>query len=172
METIKFIFIFLLSVLVSCNNSTEKSVNNRKPVTKELADLNSYFVQKDKERIQNYIERKSLDMNESPSGLWYRIIKEGSGVFFKENDTIMMDYECSLLDGTICYSSKKLGLKRVVLGNGELEAGLNEGLRLLKPGGEAIFILPPFVAFGLIGDGKAVPPRATLVYEIKILNRK
>jgi FKBP-type peptidyl-prolyl cis-trans isomerase FkpA len=172
MKTLKFTFIFLISALVSCNNSSEKNVNDRKPGEKELAELNSYFVQKDKERIQNYIERKNLEMKESPSGLWYGIIKVGRGAFFKENDRIIMDYECSLLDGTTCYSSKNIGPKEVVLGKGELEAGLNEGLRLLKPGGEAVFILPPFLAYGLLGDGKAVPPRATLIYEIKILDNE
>ena len=100
------------------------------------------------------------------------IKKEGQGDFFKDNDRIVMDYECSLLDGTKCYSSKKQGPKEIILGRNEIESGLNEGLRMLKPGGEAIFILPPFLAFGILGDNKAIPPRATLVYEIKILNKK
>jgi FKBP-type peptidyl-prolyl cis-trans isomerase len=80
-----------------------------------------------------------------------------------------MDYECSLLDGTDCYSSKELGPKAVVLGRSEMEAGLNQGLRMLKPGGEAIFILPPFLAYGLPGDGKKIPSRAVIVYHITIL---
>lgn len=172
MGTIKFSFIFLLSALLSCNNNSEKNVNNRKPGKNEIEELNSYFVQKDKERIQNYIERKNLKMKESSSGLWYLIVTEGKGEFFKENDRIIMDYECSLLDGKSCYSSKNLGPKEVILGKRELEAGLNEGLRLLKPGGEAVFILPPFLAYGLIGDGKFIPPRATIVYKINILNVK
>ena len=83
-----------------------------------------------------------------------------------------MDYKCSLLDGTLCYSSEELGAREVILGRGEIEAGLNEGLRMLRPGGEAVFILPPFLAFGLIGDDKAIPPRSTLVYEVKILNKE
>lgn len=170
MRALKFVFIFLLSALVSCNNNSEKNVNTQKPGSKELADLNRYFVQKDRERIQNYIERKKLKMKESESGLWYLILKEGRGEFLKENEKVIMDYECSLLDGTKCYSSKTLGPKEYIMGKGEIEPGLNEGLRLLKPGAEAIFILPPFLAYGLIGDSKAIPPRAILVYEIKILN--
>lgn len=172
MRTIKLTIFFLLFALISCNNNSEKNVNIRKPGKNKLAELNSYFVQKDKERIQNYIERKNLKMKESPTGLWYMIIKEGRGEFFKDNDRIIMDYECSLLDGTPCYSSKTLGPKEIVLGKSEIESGLNEGLRLLKPGGEAAFILPPFLAYGLIGDSKAVPSRATIVYEIKVLNDK
>jgi FKBP-type peptidyl-prolyl cis-trans isomerase FkpA len=172
METTNFLFIFLLTALLSCNNTSEKSVNNRKPGKNEIEELNSYFIQKDRERIQNYIERKNLKMKESSSGLWYLILAEGTGAFFKENDRIIMDYNCSLLDGKTCYSSKNLGPKEVILGEGELEAGLNEGLRLLRPGSEAVFILPPFLAYGLVGDGKSIPPRATIVYEIKIVKWK
>jgi FKBP-type peptidyl-prolyl cis-trans isomerase len=51
-----------------------------------------------------------------------------------------------------------------------MEAGLNQGLRMLKPGAEAIFILPPFLAYGLPGDGKKIPSRAVIVYRITILN--
>lgn len=166
------LFLLILSSF-SCNNNKESGViNAKKPGEKELADLNSYLVQKDRERIQNYAVRKKLKMKESRSGLWYMIKKEGQGDFFKDNDRIVMDYECSLLDGTKCYSSKKQGPKEIILGRNEIESGLNEGLRMLKPGGEAIFILPPFLAFGILGDNKAIPPRATLVYEIKILNEK
>lgn len=162
------IFIILVLFLYSCNKKQEKAVNIRKAGLKELTDLNIWMVQKDREKIQNYIERKNLLMKESPSGLWYQVRKEGSGKFFAEKDRIIIDYECSLLDGTLCYSSKTSGPKEIVLGRTELESGLNEGLKMLKPGGEAIFILPPFLAFGLLGDSKAIPGRATLVYEIKV----
>ena len=144
--TIRYIiFILLLSLSVSCNNNSEKSITGSRPGKNEMADLNRYFVQKDKERIQNYIERKNLNMTESPTGLWYQIINEGNGDKFTDNDKVLMDYECSLLDGTKCYSSETLGPKEIILGKSEMEAGLNEGLRLLKPGAEAIFIIPPFL---------------------------
>jgi FKBP-type peptidyl-prolyl cis-trans isomerase len=51
-----------------------------------------------------------------------------------------------------------------------MEPGLNQGLRMLKRGGEALFILPPFLAYGLKGDGNKIPSRSVLIYEIKILN--
>jgi FKBP-type peptidyl-prolyl cis-trans isomerase FkpA len=168
-----FSFFLLLSVfsMVSCNNSTEKKVIRHRPGKNELADINGYFVQKDRERIQNYIERKNLNMKETSTGLWFVITREGTGRTFRDDDKISFNYDCSLLDGTACYSSQKLGPKEYILGKGEIEAGLNEGLRMLKPGSEAIFILPPFLAWGLVGDGKSIPSRATIVYNIKILNR-
>jgi FKBP-type peptidyl-prolyl cis-trans isomerase len=137
-----------------------------------MAELNRYLVQKDREIIENYIERKSLKMTESPTGLWYYIKENGKGEYVKDNDRIVMNYECSLLDGTLCYSSADLGPKEIVLGKTELEPGMNEGLRLLKPGAEALFILPPFLAFGLVGDGKKIPPRTIIVYRVSILTEK
>lgn len=166
------VIVFLIVSLVSCRDKPANPISNSKPGKNEMADLNKFLVQKDRERIRNYIERKSLKMNESPTGLWYEIIKEGTGQSFTNNDKVVMDYECSLLDGTKCYSSKDLGPKEVIIGRSEIEAGLNEGLRLLKPGAEAIFIIPPFLAYGLIGDRKLIPSRAVIVYNINILQTK
>ena len=167
-----FIYIFLFYALVSCKNSPEKNIADHKPGDNEMADLNRYFVRKDRERIQNYIERKNLRMSESPTGLWYQLVKEGEGDIFSENDQVTFDYECSLLDGTKCYSSKKLGPKEIILGRSAIEAGLSEGLRMMKPGAEAIFIIPPFLAYGLVGDRKLIPPRAVIVYSVNILQSK
>jgi len=168
----QIVIIFLLVAFVSCRNNSEQATPNRKPGSNEMADLNRYFVQKDKERIQNYIERKNLIMTESSTGLWYQILKEGTGNYFTDDDKVIMDYECSLLDGTNCYSSKTLGLKEVIMGRSQMEPGLNEGLRMLKPGAEATFILPPFLAFGLLGDGNKIPSRAVIVYYVNILQIK
>ena len=81
-----------------------------------MADLNHYLIQKDREVIGNYIERKGLKMTESPAGLWYMIINEGEGDYLTDNERIIMHYECSLLDGTLCYDSSETGPKEVVLG--------------------------------------------------------
>lgn len=166
------IFIIFLSMAGSCRNGIDNRKASVKPGKQEMAELNRYLVQKDREIIENYIERKNLKMTESPAGLWYLIVNEGNGQFLKDNNRITMNYECKLLDGTVCYSSDDLGPKLVILGKTDIEPGLNEGLRLLKPGGEALFILPPFLAFGLVGDGKKIPPRTIIVYSVNILEGK
>jgi FKBP-type peptidyl-prolyl cis-trans isomerase len=170
---IKFILITIIFFsFVSCRSDHVAQKVPVKPGKQEMANLNRYLVQKDREIIENYIERKNLKMTESPTGLWYYIKEHGNGEYLKDNDRIVMQYECSLLDGTVCYSSADPGPKEVVLGKTELEPGMNEGLRLLKPGAEALFILPPYLGYGLIGDGKKIPPRATIVYNVKILEEK
>jgi FKBP-type peptidyl-prolyl cis-trans isomerase FkpA len=166
------VFVLILLTLFSCKDKQDKKGIGSRPGKNEMADLNKYLIQKDKERIKNYIERKNLKMTESATGLWYQIIKEGEGKHFTDNDKIVMNYECSLLDGTKCYSSADLGPKELVLGKTVMEQGLNEGLRLLKPGAEAIFIIPPYLAYGLIGDRKMIPSRAVIVYNVNILRRE
>ena len=161
--------LFMLMAL-SCNSESQKKNEQKEIGKKEMADLNRYLVRKDRERIENYIVRKDLKMTETRSGLWFMIKSEGNGRNFTDRDKVIMEYECSLLDGTFIYSSKERGLKEVVLGSTRIEPGLDQGLRMLKPAGEAIFIIPPFLGWGLPGDGEKIPPRAVLVYNIKIVS--
>ena len=172
MRTKLLIFIIFFFLSGSCRNETDNRKVTVKPGNREMTELNRYLVQKDREIIQNYIERKDLKMTESPTGLWYLIKDEGTGQFIKDNDKVAMKYECQLLDGTVCYSSDDLGPRQVIIGKTDIEPGLNEGLRLLKPGAEAVFILPPFLAFGLVGDGKKIPPRTIIVYSVSVLAEK
>ena len=134
-----------------------------------MANVNNYLIQKDRERIQNYFERKGLSMTETSTGLWYSITKAGNGSYLNDKDIIRYEYDCSLLDGTKCYTSHELGAAEIQIGVSELPSGLREGMKLLKRGGEGILILPPFLAYGFVGDGKKIPPRATLVYSIRVL---
>lgn len=168
MHTLKYIFFLFLLFLISCGNANQKKPVSQ-PGENEMADLNRYLIQKDKERIINYIERKNLKMKESPTGMWYQIIENGAGNLFTDGSNVLMEYDCSLLDGTKCYSSATLGPKELIVGRSEMESGMNEGLRLLRPGAKAIFIFPPYMAYGLVGDRKMIPSRAVLVYNVNIL---
>jgi len=161
-------FLILFISFSSCRNDQVSRKDEAKPGKQEMADLNRYLIQKDREIIENYIQRKSLEMTESGTGLWYFIKNKGIGEPFKDFDKVIMNYECSLLDGTVCYTSADLGPKEIILGKTDIEPGLNEGLRLLRPGAEALFILPPFLAYGLVGDGKKIPPRTIIVYSVSI----
>lgn len=158
--------IFLISS--SCNNEKPVTGTSR-PDKSDMEELNRYFIQKDKERIQNYIERKNLDMAETSSGLWFQVLEQGSGETLKPGDRIKLEYELYLLDGTLCYSSEETGPKEVVIGRTGIEPGLYEGLLMLRSGAEAQFIIPPFLAYGLPGDGKKIPPRSVIYYKIRIL---
>lgn len=159
----------LILLPCSCRHSSRDGERPQKPGKNEMAEMNRFLVQKDREIIMNYIERKGLKMKESPAGLWYVIEEEGEGNLLRDNDRIQIAYRCELIDGTFCYSSDESGPMRVTVGKSDIEPGLNEGLQLLKPGGKATFILPPFLAHGLVGDGKKIPPRTIVVYRVTVI---
>jgi len=159
----------LQAFLVSCQSGKNTPSEVKKPDKNDMANLNQYLVQKDREIIESYAERKGLKMTESPTGLWYSIDKNGSGNTFRENDRVVFNFECDLLDGTRCYSSDISGARDIIIGKSKIEQGLSEGLKLLSPGAEATFIIPPHLAFGLLGDGSKIPPRAIIIYKVKIL---
>jgi len=168
-RTYRIIIYFLMLMSFGCmDNNSPGGVIPKKPGKAEMEEMNRFLVQKDREIIENYIKRKGPTMKESPAGLWYAVENEGEGDLIVDNDRIRIEYRCELIDGTYCYSSDESGPMEVIVGKSDMEPGLNEGLRMLKPGAEAIFILPPFLAHGLVGDGKKIPPRTIVVYRITV----
>lgn len=163
------ILIFII-IFFSCNK--EKKTENRaviKHSKESLEEVNKLLVDKDAELIKSYVDRRGWKMEITESGLWYMIYETGSGSDIKKGDFITFNYEVWLLNGTLCYSSDKLGTKNFVVGKGGVESGLEEGVLMLKSGSKARFILPPHLAHGLIGDEKRIPARATIIYDIEIL---
>jgi FKBP-type peptidyl-prolyl cis-trans isomerase len=59
-----------------------------------------------------------------------------------------------------------------MIGKGGVEAGLEDGILLMHEGGRAKFIIPSHLAFGLTGNGNKIPPKSTLIYDIKLLKIK
>lgn len=169
MQSRILLIVLILMSFISCGRNNTDISTVSPPGKGEMEELNRYMIQKDRERIISFIERKGLSMTESPTGLWFQVISEGQGKTLNENMMISMEYACSLLDGTLCYSSEQTGPKEVLLGRTGIEPGLYEGLKMLRNGAEAYFILPPFLAHGLPGDGDRIPPRSVIVYKVKIL---
>jgi len=169
-------FLLVLSAIflsVSCYERRENKTGEViAPDREAIEEVNRYLVQKDRERIENYIERRGLNMQMTSSGLWYMITDSGSGSVITSDDRVLLDYSCGLLDGTGLYSSDETGPKEVVIGKSNIESGLDEGLRMLRGGSEATFIIPSYLAHGLLGDGDRVPPRSVVVYQIRIIRHK
>jgi FKBP-type peptidyl-prolyl cis-trans isomerase len=107
-------------------------------------------------------------MKETSTGLWYMIYAHGSGVKAEKGNSISLRFSISLLDGNLCYSSDSLGLKKFLIGSGHVESGLEEAVLLLHQGDKARFILPPHLAYGLLGDNNKIPPGSAILYEITV----
>ncbi len=170
-----YIFLCLLVIYVITVSCGEKS-SNKKYITKEeykqhkksLEIANKYLTVLDAERISNYVKRRNWNMTETKSGIWYEIYEKGNGKKAKKGQIAVFNYKISLLDGTVCYTSDSLGVKKMEIGHGGVESGIEEGILLLHKGDKARFILPPFRAHGLLGDRHSIPPRSIIVYELEL----
>lgn len=161
------IIICFLLVAGACRG--HKQPEHRQALSPDLlVEINRELVIKEKERIESYISRKGLDMKFDSTGFWYKIIEHGSDTLLTEGDRVSLEYECSMLDGTLCYSSDRDGNLDVVIGNTDIPGGLDAALRLVGNKGEAMVILPNNLAYGLPGDGKRIPSRAALIYSFKV----
>ena len=172
------LFMFMLIfVLLSCDNNNT-NINQfvqqevaQKDIKESLEKANRYMLIQEAELINDYIERHDLSVIQTGTGLRYQIHNQGDGVFIKEGDIVTLEYEVRLLNGDLIYSSKNDGNKTFLVGRGGVESGLEEAILKLCKHSVATLILPAHLAHGLIGDGKKVPPRATLVYKLKVIDK-
>ena len=178
-----FLFSFILStavVLFSCGNnrtsSAKKTNIQSKAFQDKLVDANKMYVQRESDEIDQYVRHHGWQMTTTGTGLRYMIVKKGTGVLAKPDSnstmTVKVKFKKSLLDGTLCYSSDSTGAEEFVVGQDNVESGLHEGIQYMHVGDKAVMILPSHLAFGLTGDGKRIPPKASVLYELELVSLK
>jgi FKBP-type peptidyl-prolyl cis-trans isomerase FkpA len=107
----------------------------------------------------------------TPSGMVYRSLKDGKGKSPSAADTVEVNYRGTLTNGKEFDSSYKRNqsisfpLSRVI-------PCWTEGVKMMKVGGKAKLVCPPDLAYGSRGAGSDVPPNATLIFEVELLNIK
>ena len=104
----------------------------------------------------------------TPSGLQYQILKEGNGKKPTAKDSVKCHYEGFLIDGTVFDSSVQRG-EPAVFGLQQVIAGWTEGLQLMSEGGKYRFFIPYRLAYGEGGAGAMIPPFATLIFDVELI---
>jgi FKBP-type peptidyl-prolyl cis-trans isomerase len=102
------------------------------------------------------------------SGLQYKIIKAGEGNKPNDGDTVRVHYRGTLIDGTEFDSSFRRG-KPASFRLGNVIAGWTEALKLMPVGSKWQLFIPPDLAYGTRGTGRAIGPNATLIFEVELL---
>lgn len=108
------------------------------------------------------------ELTTTASGLQYTVIEEGEGNSPKATDKVTMHYAGWLTDGTSFDDSFKTG-KPLTYPLNEFIPGWTEGVQLMKPGAVYVFVIPHELAYGVAGSPPKIPPSATLVFRVELL---
>ena len=113
-------------------------------------------------------KKSNSEVKETPTGLQYRILKEGTGSSPSSTDKVRVHYVGKLLDGTVFDSSVERG-EPSEFGLNQVIRGWTEGLQLMKPGAKYEFFIHPKIAYGSRPRPK-IPGNSLLIFEVELLD--
>lgn len=119
------------------------------------------------------MEKLAAGFEKTESGLRYKIIQKGNGKKAENNKVVSVHYSGSLENGKVfdsSYSRKKP--IEFPLGQGNVIEGWDEGIALLQVGDKARFVIPSHLGYGSQGAGGAIPPNATLIFDVELMDVK
>lgn len=111
---------------------------------------------------------KKEDVVTLKSGLQYEVLREGNGKKPKATDQVKCHYEGTLINGQVFDSSYKRNEPAVFPLN-QVIPGWTEGLQLMQEGAKYRFYIPYILAYGESGAGGSIPPFATLIFDVELL---
>lgn len=103
------------------------------------------------------------------SGLQYKVEVEGTGAKPTASDTVTVNYEGTLVDGTI-FDSSYARNQPVTFPLNQVIAGWTEGLQLMSVGSTYMFYIPADLAYGAGGRPPVIPPNSVLVFKVELLD--
>ncbi|PWH82896.1 peptidylprolyl isomerase [Algibacter marinivivus] len=119
------------------------------------------------------LDKLATGFDKTDSGLRYQIIQKGSGAKAEKGQTVSVHYKGQLSDGTVFDSSYKRNAPiDFPLGVGQVIPGWDEGISLLKVGDKARLVIPSHLGYGSAGAGGVIPPDATLVFDVELMDVK
>lgn len=127
----------------------------------------------EREAAEAKMEQLAAGFDKTESGLRYKMIQKGSGKKAENGKMVSVHYEGSLESGKVFDSSyprkKPIDFK---LGQGQVIEGWDEGIALLQVGDKARFVIPSHLGYGSRGAGGAIPPNATLIFDVELMDVK
>lgn len=139
-----------------------------KVIKEQVVRVNKQLLQKESDEMDFYAKMHQLPVTKTASGIRFYVYEASAkGDSIREGMRIDLDFEISLLDGTLCYSSKTEGRRTVQVDHDDVESGIHRGLKYLKRGDKAIFLIPSPLAHGLLGDMNKIPPQSPIVVDLK-----
>ena len=127
----------------------------------------------EREAAEAKMEQLAAGFDKTESGLRYKMIQKGNGKKAENGKTVSVHYTGQLEDGKVFDSS--IPRKKPIefpLGMGNVIEGWDEGIALLQVGDKARFVIPSHLGYGSRGAGGAIPPNATLIFDVELMDVK
>ena len=126
-----------------------------------------------KGKIDAELDKLAAGFEKTESGLRYQLLQKGNGKKSEKGKQVSVHYKGQLTDGTVFDSSyqRKQPID-FTLGIGQVIKGWDEGILLLKVGNKARFVIPSNLAYGSQGAGGVIPPNATLIFDVELMDVK
>ncbi len=169
------IAVLLLLILVGCKQAPQLPANQLPPDDEnaKLITLDKAIVSTEESQMVQYMHQHQLKMQKDALGFWIIILQKGKGTFPKNNNIITYQYSISLLDGTHCSSNyNTTRTSTLQIGHTKTIRGIELGLMKLKPGGQALILLPSILGYSVSGDRHSIPPYSPLVVYLKLIDIK
>jgi FKBP-type peptidyl-prolyl cis-trans isomerase len=172
-----FIYLLLLGVVLLTAALVTRSgmlarKNPGRPINSAMREaLNKESPQFTAEDEQQITQRFST-AHKLPSGLRYVVRAAGTGdTTPRVGDEVIAHYEGRLLDGTAFDSSYSRGVPYVFrVGTRAVIAGWDEAFQTMKKGEKRTLIIPPWLAYGAKGSPPKIPPNATLIFDVELID--
>ena len=125
----------------------------------------------DRKKANDFMAAKAKEdgINKLSEGVLYRVITAGGGVKPTADQTVNVEYEGRLIDGTIFDSTKDRGGKPVDMPVGAVVKGLRTALLQMPVGSEWEIFIPYAQGYGTAGMGEVIPPFSTLIFRVKLV---
>jgi FKBP-type peptidyl-prolyl cis-trans isomerase len=163
-------YLFFAACQETNQNKENKPNFNKVKINQQFIKANQQVVIKENDEMDYFQKSHKYPFIKTTSGVRYYVYKPSVlGDSIINGDVLTINYTLSLIDGTVCYSSEKDGVKQFKVGMQDVEDGLHKAVLHLKQGDKALILIPSHLAHGLLGDSKRIPPQSPILYDIEIL---